>query len=116
CSIEILVGNGDNSKKKTTKGGARRRAELLLAHGDALMTMPTEGDAPLQIRVKRTGLAVVSIARYVGPVSAQAEIAQAIPQKKRLPPVKKPCMPSKRDATPAKRKARTPSARHPDLK
>ncbi|KAG8730533.1 AdoMet-dependent rRNA methyltransferase spb1, partial [Ceratobasidium sp. 423] len=57
CSIEILVGNGNNSKR-TTKGGAARRAEMLLAHGDALVTTPVEGDAPLEVRVKRTGLAV----------------------------------------------------------
>jgi hypothetical protein len=48
CSIEILVGNGENIKR-TTKGGAARRAEMLLAHGDALMTMPLEGDPPLEV-------------------------------------------------------------------
>ncbi|CAE6437960.1 unnamed protein product [Rhizoctonia solani] len=112
CSIEILVGNGENAKK-TTKGGATRRAEMLLAHGDALMTMPVEGDAPLQVRVKRTGLAVVSIARYVAPVSTQVETPQEVPRKERLPALKKLPAPVKRDVTPAKRKARTPSFKHP---
>ncbi|CAE6348537.1 unnamed protein product [Rhizoctonia solani] len=112
CSIEILVGNGENAKK-TTKGGATRRAEVLLAHGDALMTMPVEGDAPLQVRVKRTGLAVVSIARHVVPVSAQVETPQGVPRKERLPVLKKLPTPVNRDVTPAKRKARTPSVKHP---
>ncbi|KAH7334600.1 hypothetical protein B0J17DRAFT_113165 [Rhizoctonia solani] len=106
CSVEILIGNGGNAKR-TTKGGAARRAEMLLAHGDALMTMPVEGDAPLEVRVKRTGLAVVSIARYVSPESIQVETSQVVSQKKRLPVLKKLPMPAKRDVTPAKRKAGT---------
>ncbi|CAE7177585.1 unnamed protein product [Rhizoctonia solani] len=98
CSIEILIGDGDN-RKRTTKGGAARRAEILLGHGDALMTMPVEDDAPLEVRVKRTGLAV-------------AETAQAVARKERLPVLKQSATPAKRQVTPAKRKARTPSVKH----
>ncbi|CAE6427147.1 unnamed protein product [Rhizoctonia solani] len=111
CSIEILVGNGENIKR-TTKGGAARRAEMLLAHGDALMTMPLEGDPPLEVRVKRTGLAIVAIARYVTPEHTDPESTQVAPQKERLPLIKKPLAEAKRDITPAKRKARATSAKY----
>ncbi|CAE6417328.1 unnamed protein product [Rhizoctonia solani] len=111
CSIEILVGNGGNAKR-TTKGGAARRAEILLAHGDALMTMPVEGDAPLEVRIKRTGLAVVSIARYVSPRPIPAKKSQVVSQKKRLPANKELPIPAKRDVTPAKRKIGASSVKH----
>ncbi|KAJ1301388.1 hypothetical protein OPQ81_008650 [Rhizoctonia solani] len=113
CSIEVLVGNGDN-KKRTTKGGAARRAEMLLAHGDALMTMPMKGDAPLEVRVKRTGLAVVLIARYVPPESIQVKPIEMAPQKGRLSVPKQ--MPTvTKSEIPTKRKARTPSAKYPQI-
>jgi hypothetical protein len=49
CNIEILVGNGE-SRRRTTKERSSRRAEMLLAHGDALLTrVPLEGDAPIEV-------------------------------------------------------------------
>ncbi|KAF8747251.1 hypothetical protein RHS01_11362 [Rhizoctonia solani] len=110
CSIEILVGNGENVKR-TTKGEATRRAEVLLAHGDALMTMPLEGDPPMEMRVKRTGLAIVVIARHVSPDYIHGKTVKVVPQKEHLPVIKKLPAPAKRDVTPAKRKAYEPDGK-----
>ncbi|KAG9091191.1 hypothetical protein FRC06_000676 [Ceratobasidium sp. 370] len=67
CDVQLMVGNGQG--KRTTKAGAQRRAEVLVAHGDALLTAaPKIGDLPIEVRVKRTGLAVVVVARYSKPV------------------------------------------------
>ncbi|KAG8740434.1 hypothetical protein FRC10_004325 [Ceratobasidium sp. 414] len=63
CEVQLMVGDGQG--KRTTKAGAQRRAEVLMAHGDALFTSaPKPGDLPIEVRVKRTGLAVVVVARY----------------------------------------------------
>ncbi|CAE6455218.1 unnamed protein product [Rhizoctonia solani] len=69
--------------------------------------MPVEGDAPLEVRVKRTGLAVVSIARHVSPEPVRVKTSQIVGRKERLPTPNQPPMPARRDVTPAKRKART---------
>ncbi|KAG9079097.1 hypothetical protein FS749_008832 [Ceratobasidium sp. UAMH 11750] len=62
CEVQLMVGDGQG--KRTTKAGAQRRAEVLMAHGDALFTSaPKLGDLPIEVRVKRTGLAVVLVAR-----------------------------------------------------
>ncbi|KAB5589546.1 hypothetical protein CTheo_7021 [Ceratobasidium theobromae] len=47
--IEVLVGNGEG-QRRTTKQNSTRRAEMLLAHGDVLLTnVPLEGDAPIEV-------------------------------------------------------------------
>lgn len=72
CDVQVIVGDGE-SKRRTTKAGALRRAEVLMAHGDALFTSaPRAGDAPIEVRVKRTGLSIVVVASYVKP-KADAE-------------------------------------------
>ncbi|KAG9119910.1 hypothetical protein FRC07_004836, partial [Ceratobasidium sp. 392] len=71
CEVQLMVGDGQT--KRTTKAGAQRRAEVLMAHGDALITAaPKQSDQPIEasrliyqlVRVKRNGLAVVVVARY----------------------------------------------------
>ncbi|KAG9089890.1 hypothetical protein FRC06_001312 [Ceratobasidium sp. 370] len=59
CDVQLMVGDGQG--RRTTKAGAQRRAEVLMAHGDALLTAaPKIGDLPIEVRVKRT----VMVARY----------------------------------------------------
>ncbi|QRV97762.1 hypothetical protein RhiJN_25781 [Ceratobasidium sp. AG-Ba] len=64
CEVELIIGNGQG--KRTSKADAQRRTEMLMAHGDAMFTAPPEsGDPPIEVRVKRTGLAIVVVSRYV---------------------------------------------------
>ncbi|KAG9085025.1 hypothetical protein FRC07_013479 [Ceratobasidium sp. 392] len=47
CEVQLMVGDGQT--KRTTKAGAQRRAEVLMAHGDALITAaPKQGDQPIE--------------------------------------------------------------------
>lgn len=49
CDVQLIVGDGEG-KRRTTKAGALRRAEVLMAHGDALFTSaPRVGDAPIEV-------------------------------------------------------------------
>ncbi|KAG9076128.1 hypothetical protein FRC06_009686 [Ceratobasidium sp. 370] len=86
CDVQLMVGDGQG--KRTTKAGAQRRAEVLMAHGDVLLTAaPKLGDLPIEVRVKRTGLAVVVVARYFKskavplvelPAAQEVEVASAM--------------------------------------
>ncbi|KAF8601770.1 hypothetical protein BDV93DRAFT_607908 [Ceratobasidium sp. AG-I] len=75
CDVQVIVGDGEN-KRRTTKAGALRRAEVLMAHGDALFTSaPHTGDAPIEVRVKRTGLSIVMVSTYVNPEATVEPVA-----------------------------------------
>ncbi|KAG8717210.1 hypothetical protein FRC09_014604 [Ceratobasidium sp. 395] len=79
CEVQLMVGDGQS--KRTTKAGAQRRAEMLMAHGDALfITAPKKGDLPIEVRVKRTGLAVVLVARYFESGLAESSVAPELNQ------------------------------------